>query len=138
MKVNFLKLVRKAMTPTYGTPGAAAFDIYASKSTIGTEKVIVETGISIEIPPGYEMQIRPRSGLAFKNRVHAFAGTIDSDYRGEIKILLMGESTGQVINVFHGDRIAQGIIRPVEQVEFVQVDELSDTQRGTGGFGSTG
>ncbi len=132
-----------AIVPEYKTAGAAGADICAfinEPVTIPAGKhAIVPTGLFFEIPTGYEVQIRPRSGLAAKNCVTVLntPGTIDSDYRGEIKIILinLGE-TDFVIN--NGDRIAQMVIAPVTQATFKMVTELSETERGAGGFGSTG
>lgn len=132
-----------AVVPEYKTAGAAGADICALLSepiTIPSGKTaIVPTGLFFEIPEGYEVQVRPRSGLAAKNSVTVLnsPGTIDSDYRGEIKVILinLGEKDF-VIN--SGDRIAQIVINPVTQATFQITDELSSTERGTGGFGSTG
>ena len=132
-----------AVVPEYKTAGAAGADICALLSepiTIASGKTaIVQTGLFFEIPEGYEVQVRPRSGLAAKNSVTVLnsPGTIDSDYRGEIKVILinLGEKDF-VIN--SGDRIAQIVINPVTQATFQITDELSSTERGTGGFGSTG
>lgn len=100
---------------------------------------MVPTGLFFEIPQGYEVQVRPRSGLAVKNGVTCLntPGTIDSDYRGEIKVILI--NLGQKpFTVKNGDRIAQIVVSPVEQASFCKVDVLSSTERGEGGFGSTG
>lgn len=132
-----------ANLPVYKTEGAAGADLcacIAEPITIGCGKTaIVPTGLFFEIPQGYEIQIRPRSGLAAKNGVTVLntPGTIDSDYRGEIKVILinLGEQDF-VIN--HGDRIAQMVIAPVIQADFAITTSLSETERGAGGFGSTG
>ena len=103
------------------------------------ERALIPTGLSVEIPNGYEMQIRPRSGLAIKHGITCLntPGTIDSDYRGEIKIILINLSgEEQVIN--SGDRIAQMIVQKVEKAEFEQVEILNETERADGGFGHTG
>lgn len=140
-----VKIVVKegAIVPEYQTDGAAGCDVCAFID----EPIVLEpgeynaipTGIYLEIPKGYEIQVRPRSGLAFKNGVTVLnsPGTIDSDYRGEIKILLINHGNSSFI-INNGDRIAQLILAPVYQANFCCVEELSDTQRGTGGFGSTG
>lgn len=132
--------------PSYETTGAAGADVRASlglgesmKIAPG-QRVLIPTGLSMEIPLGYEVQVRPRSGLSFKTGLMVLnsPGTIDSDYRGEVKIILgnLG-STDEVIN--HGDRVAQLVLAPVTQAHYVVSDaDLSDTARGTGGFGSTG
>ena len=132
--------------PTYETTGAAGADVRASLENKASvvikpgERVLVPTGLSMEIPLGYEVQVRPRSGMSFKTSLMVLnsPGTIDSDYRGEVKIILgnLG-STDQVIN--HGDRVAQLVLAPVVQAQYIVTsDELSQTNRGAGGFGSTG
>ena len=131
--------------PEYETHGAAGFDIRAQigknekVELLPGQKILVPTGICFEIPEGYEMQIRPRSGLSFKTNLMVInsPGTIDSDYRGELKILLgnMGKKT-EVIE--HGHRIAQGVFSPVYRANFLSEGSLSETSRGAGGFGSTG
>lgn len=132
-----------AVLPSYQTKGAAGADICACIETdvvIGVgERVMVPTGLFFEIPQGYEVQVRPRSGLAVKNGVTCLntPGTIDSDYRGEVKVILI--NLGQKpFTVKNGDRIAQIVVSPVEQASFCKVDVLSSTERGEGGFGSTG
>ncbi len=132
--------------PSYETTGAAGADVRASLG-VGEkllikpgERVLVPTGLSMEIPHGYEIQVRPRSGLSFKTGLMVLnsPGTIDSDYRGEVKIILgnLGKND-EVIN--HGDRVAQLVLAPVTQASYVVSDsDLSETARGTGGFGSTG
>ena len=132
-----------AVLPSYKTKGAAGADICACIETdvvirVG-ERVMVPTGLFFEIPQGYEVQVRPRSGLAVKNGVTCLntPGTIDSDYRGEVKVILI--NLGQKpFTVKNGDRIAQIVVSPVEQASFCKVDVLSSTERGEGGFGSTG
>lgn len=127
--------------PAYATAGAAAMDICAAHPgmLILGEVQMVHTGFAVAVPSGYELQVRPRSGLALKHGVTITnsPGTIDSDYRGEICIILhnLGERTFQFER---GDRIAQLVLAPVVQAVCVEVDELDDTIRGTGGFGSTG
>ena len=132
-----------AIIPEYKTAGAAGADLCALLSeplTIPAGKfAMVPTGLFFEISEGYEVQVRPRSGLAAKNGVTVLntPGTIDSDYRGEIKVILINlGSTDFTIN--SGDRIAQMIVAPVTQAKFEITDSLSETERGTGGFGSTG
>lgn len=132
-----------AIIPEYKTSGAAGADLCAlldSPLVIKHGKsAIIPTGLFFEIPEGYEIQVRPRSGLAAKNGVTVLntPGTIDSDYRGEIKVILinLGEND---FTVSCGDRIAQMIIAPVTQASFLICENLSQTERGTGGFGSTG
>ena len=127
--------------PKYQTDGSVGMDIYAA-----VEKPIViepkhacnvQTNVAIAVPKGYECQVRGRSGLAFKNNVFAFLGTIDSDYRGEIGVLLENRGIENFI-VNRGDRIAQLIIAPIEKVNLAEVEELDVTERNTNGFGSTG
>lgn len=136
----------KTLTPTatalcYMTPGAAGMDLYSDEDVaiFGGDRVAVSTGIALEIPPGFEGQIRPRSGLAIKHGVTVLnaPGTIDSDYRGEVKVLLVNHDHSAHI-VHRGDRIAQLVIAPVVRADVEVVSELSDTARGAGGIGSTG
>jgi dUTP pyrophosphatase len=129
--------------PHYATAGAAGMDIRANLespvSLAPLERQLIPSGIFMEIPEGYEVQIRPRSGLAFKNGITCLntPGTIDSDYRGELKILLINLSNEvQVIN--HNDRIAQLIVAKVEKAELLLVQQLNETVRAAGGFGHTG
>ena len=145
MNIIKIKCIKEegATIPLYKTAGAAGADLCAKVSQPLTIKAgkfaMVPTGLFFEIPEGYEVQVRPRSGLAAKNGVTVLntPGTIDSDYRGEIKVILVNLSdTDFVIN--NGDRIAQMIVAPVTQAEFIVSDKLSETERGTGGFGSTG
>ena len=129
----------------YQTAGAAGLDLVAAPEggqplKIGPGgRILVPTGISIALPPGHEGQIRPRSGLALKEGVTCLnsPGTIDEDYRGEVKVLLVNHGEGEV-TIRPGDRIAQLVVAPVARVEVAVVPTLSETQRGTGGFGSTG
>ena len=145
MNIIKIKCIKEdgATIPLYKTAGAAGADLCAKISQPLTIKAgkfaMVPTGLYFEIPEGYEVQVRPRSGLAAKNGVTVLnsPGTIDSDYRGEIKVILVNLSdTDFVIN--NGDRIAQMVVAPVTQAEFIVSDKLSETERGTGGFGSTG
>jgi len=129
--------------PQYATKGASGMDIRAALDIPLTlqplERNLIPTGLFVEIPQGYEIQIRPRSGLAIKQGITCLntPGTIDSDYRGEIKIILINlSSQEQVINP--SDRIAQMIIQKTERAEFEQVEFLNNTERAAGGFGHTG
>jgi dUTP pyrophosphatase len=129
--------------PQYATKGSSGMDIRASLDIPvrlqPLERTMIPTGLFVEIPNGYEVQIRPRSGLAIKQGITCLntPGTIDSDYRGEIKIILINlSSEEQVIN--HGDRIAQMIVQRTERAEFEQVEFLNETERAAGGFGHTG
>ena len=145
MPLKKIKIVNKSDNdlPQYETAGSAGMDLRAML----TEPVIIKplqralipTGLYIELPEGYEAQIRPRSGLAFKKGLSILnaPGTIDSDYRGEIKVLLINLSNEtSVVNT--GERIAQMVIAKYERVGLDEVDSLSDTERGAGGFGHTG
>jgi dUTP pyrophosphatase len=129
--------------PQYATAGSSGMDIRAFLPAPlmikPLERVLVPTGLFIELPENHEVQIRPRSGLAIKQGITCLntPGTIDADYRGEIKIILINlSSDNQVIN--SGDRIAQMIIQKVEKIEWINTVELEETERGAGGFGSTG
>ncbi len=132
-----------AVIPEYKTAGAAGADLCAllnESLTIPAGKfAMVPTGLFFEIPEGYEVQVRPRSGLAAKNGVTVLntPGTIDSDYRGEIKVILINLGDAD-FTINSGDRIAQMIVAPVTQANFSITDSLSETERGAGGFGSTG
>lgn len=132
-----------AVVPSYKTAGAAGADVCAlikEPVVIPAGKfAMIPTGLFFEIPQGYEIQVRPRSGLAAKNGVTVLntPGTIDSDYRGELKILLINLGENDFV-VNSGDRIAQIIVSPVTTADFIITDSLSDTERGEKGFGSTG
>jgi len=142
-KILIKKLSKTAIIPKYETQGASGVDISANINedlTLATnESILVPTGIAVSIPQGFEIQIRPRSGLAAKKGISVLntPGTIDADYRGEIKVILINHGNEPFI-VRNGDRIAQMVVCPIVQAKFEQVDELSDTERGSGGFGSTG
>lgn len=129
--------------PHYQTQGSAGVDVYANISSPlalhSLERRLIPTGIFIAIPHGMEAQIRPRSGLALKKGITCLntPGTIDSDYRGEIQVLLINLSN-EIQHIEPGERIAQMIFAQHEQIEFVEVQELGATARGEGGFGSTG
>ena len=129
--------------PAYATPGSSGMDIRANLDQPiilkPMERTLVPTGIFMEIPQGYEVQVRPRSGLAFKQGITCLntPGTIDADYRGEIKVILINLSQEEQV-ISHGDRIAQLVVQKVEQVSWKQAEELEDTERSAGGFGHTG
>lgn len=143
IKVNFKKLNEKAIKPTYGTEFAAGADLYACEGgevTINPgETKLIHTGLSMEIPEGYAGLIYARSGIATKRGLAPAnkVGVIDSDYRGEIMVSLYNHSKSEQ-TVADGERIAQLVIAPFLKVEYTETDELSDTVRGAGGFGSTG
>jgi dUTP pyrophosphatase len=133
----------KYPAPAYATAHAAGLDLRAnieeSFELKSLERVLVPTGLFMELPVGTEAQIRPRSGLAFKNGITVLntPGTIDADYRGEIKVLLVNLSN-DVFVIEPGERIAQMVVAKHEQVQWEEQSELSESERGTGGFGSTG
>ena len=142
MKINIINKSGHAL-PQYETAHAAGMDMRAfveNEITIKPlQRVLIPTGLYIELPVGYEAQIRPRSGLAYKHGISIVnaPGTIDADYRGELKVLLVNLSdTDFVVN--NGDRIAQMVIAKHETVSWEEVEELSDTERGAGGYGHTG
>ena len=140
-KISRDKKAKKFPLPDYETSGAAGVDLRASEEALllPGERAIVSTGIKIEIPEGYEAQIRPRSGIALKNGVTLLnsPGTIDSDYRGEIKVIMINHGSDP-FTVNAGDRIAQLMLAPVTRVSWIEDDKLSKTKRGEGGFGSSG
>ena len=127
--------------PHYATSGAAGMDVVSAEHvTIAPgARHPVATGLAMAIPHGFEIQVRPRSGLALKHGITVpnTPGTIDSDYRGELKILLINHGT-EPFAIARGDRVAQLVLAPVVQARWDEVDELDDTSRGSGGFGSTG
>jgi dUTP pyrophosphatase len=143
MIVKFQKLKPPAIVPKYQTAQAAGADLYACLEEAVTvkagERVLVPSGIAVELPKGYELQIRPRSGLAVKHGVTVLnsPGTVDSDYRGELMVLLVNHGQ-EPFKIQHGERIAQVIICRHETVTFEEVTEFSESERGTAGFGSTG
>jgi dUTP pyrophosphatase len=139
--------------PSYESTGAAGMDVRAYLpddiriSLLPGERAAIPTGLFVEIPEGFELQVRPRSGLAFKSGITVLnsPGTIDSDYRGEIKIILHNAALPQYdargvvpFDVRHGDRIAQLVLAPVYRCQWMPAKELEESQRGNGGFGSTG
>ena len=127
--------------PAYATSGSAGMDVVSAEDVTiapGARHAVV-TGLSVAIPQGFEIQVRPRSGLAFKHGITVpnTPGTIDSDYRGELKVLLINHGS-EDFAIARGDRVAQLVLAPVVQAAWSEVDELDATQRGAGGFGSTG
>jgi len=141
IKLKVKKLNKLAEIPQYQTQEAAGFDLHSVEDVViaPNERKLIGTGLSFEIPKGYEIQIRPRSGLAYKHGITVLnsPGTIDSDYRGEIKVLLINHSN-ESFEIKVGERIAQAVIQEVIQATFEEVEELNDTARGNKGFGSTG
>ncbi len=127
--------------PQYATEGAAGMDVVSAEDVTlpPGARHAVATGLALAIPPGYEIQVRPRSGLALKHGISVpnTPGTIDSDYRGELKVILINHGS-QPFVIARGDRVAQLVLAPVTRAFWQEVSELEDTARGSGGFGSTG
>ena len=143
VKVLVKKLDPKVQLPSYKTKGSSGMDLMAfikdPIKIVPNTSALISTGISVAIPNDVEIQIRPRSGLAAKSSISVLntPGTIDSDYRGELKIILFNHSKEEFV-VRNNDRIAQMVLMPVLKIDFEEVDNLPDTLRGSGGFGSTG
>ena len=143
MKVNIIKLHKSAILPDYQTAGAAGADIHACLETpvtlVPMERRMVPTGLAMAIPEGYEVQIRARSGMSIKHGITMVngIGTIDCDYRGELGVLLINLSE-EPFTIEPGMRIAQMVVAKYERVEWREVDQLGETERGGGGYGSTG
>ena len=139
-----IKIINKSQhpLPKYQTALSAGMDLYANLEESITlkslERKLIPTGLFLELPEGYEAQVRPRSGLAIKNGISVLnaPGTIDADYRGEIGVILVNLST-EDFNINNGDRIAQMVIAKYETAEWQEVSEINETERGAGGFGST-
>ena len=143
VKVLLKKLDPKVLLPSYKTKGSSGMDLMAFLKEpiriLPNTSCLIPTGISIAIPKDVEIQIRPRSGLAAKSNISVLntPGTIDSDYRGELKVILFNHGSKEFI-VNNKDRIAQIILMPILKIDFEEVDNLPETVRGSGGFGSTG
>ena len=145
MEKVIVKVVREenVSLPKYETSGSAGMDVRANIGepiVMGSlERVLVPTGLKIAIPEGYEVQVRPRSGLAIKHGITLLntPGTIDSDYRGELKVIMVNLSKDEYV-INPQERIGQLVLNKVAQMEFVEVDSLDETERGAGGFGHTG
>lgn len=139
MQVKVKKLHPDAILPQYATSGAACFDLHALTESLVIGPVTLDTGLSFEIPQGYAMMVYSRSGHGFKHGVRLVncVGVIDSDFRGSVMVRLIADGSGSLV-IRKGDRIAQAMIIPVPKVELIEADDLSDTTRGAGGFGSTG
>ena len=143
VKILIKKINKEVITPKYKTDGSSGVDLSAflEKKVIikPNSSKLIPTGLQVAIPQELEIQIRPRSGLAAKNNISVLntPGTIDSDYRGEIKIILFNHGTDDFI-INNGDRIAQMILSPVIKMELEEINDLPETIRGKGGFGSTG
>lgn len=141
MEIKIQKLNEEAIIPSYQTNGSAGFDFHALEDITlePNETKLIKTGLAFEIPMGSELQVRPRSGLSLKTplRITNSPGTVDSDYRGEVCIIM--QNTGNInVNIEKGSRIAQGILCPVYQATFIESNDLSETRRGSEGFGSSG
>ncbi|MDA1553023.1 dUTP diphosphatase [Bacillus cereus group sp. TH243-3LC] len=140
-----IKRLKDVDLPKYAKLGDSGFDLVAAEDTIiwPSETKVVLTGLAFEIPPGYELQVRPRSGMTRNTKLRVVLGTVDSGYRGEVGVLIDNTEIPKAANmqahvIEKGTRIAQGVIAPVETAHFEEVDELSDSERGTNGYGSTG
>lgn len=140
--VRFLRLVPDLPLPSYAKAGDAGMDLRAARDAklCPGERLVMPTGVAMELPDGFEGQIRPRSGLAAEKGLTIVnsPGTIDNSFRGELKVILLNTDKRLPIHIARGDRIAQLVIAPVSRVSVVEVSELTATDRGTGGFGSTG
>jgi dUTP pyrophosphatase len=140
-----IKIINKSLNalPEYATTGSSGMDLRANldepKYLQAFERILIPTGLFIELPEGYEAQIRPRSGLAIKQGITCLntPGTIDADYRGEIKIILINLSQEEQV-IQHGDRIAQMVFQKIEKGVWIETEQLETTNRNTGGFGHTG
>ncbi|HQT79085.1 MAG: deoxyuridine 5'-triphosphate nucleotidohydrolase [Rhodospirillales bacterium 20-64-7] len=143
IKVRRLPHAQGLPLPSYATAGAAGMDLLAAVTDTVTiapqQRALIPTGLTIALPPGYELQIRPRSGLALKHGITLpnTPGTIDEDYRGEIQVIVLNAGQAPFI-VARGDRIAQAVLAPVSRAGWQEVESLDETVRSTGGFGSTG
>ena len=140
MIVNIINKSTNAL-PEYETPASAGLDVRCTEQIVLNpgERILAKTGLFVEIPIGYEIQVRPRSGLALKQGITVLntPGTIDADYRGEIGVILMNHGL-TVVEFNPADRIAQLVLNKVERIQWLQTDSLTGTKRGQGGFGSTG
>lgn len=142
-KIQFVKAHPDALLPVYATDGAAGADVHAIEGYVipPGARCLISTGLDCVIPPGWEIQVRPRSGLAFKHRITVLnsPGTIDEDYRGGLGVLLINHSES-TFYIEPGDRVAQIVVAPVYRAEFsfIERDQVEATARGAGGFGSTG
>ena len=145
MKKVEVKVVREkgVELPKYETKGSAGMDVRANiKESItlkSLERILIPTGLKVAIPEGYEIQVRPRSGLAIKHGITMLntPGTVDSDYRGELKVIVVNLSN-ETYTIEPNERIGQFVLNKIEQIEFIEVEELDSTERGEGGFGHTG
>ena len=142
VEVSITRLDASLPLPTYAKPGDAGADLLTTVDvTLAPgERVLVPTGVAIALPPGYAAFVHPRSGLALKHGLSVVntPGTIDSGYRGEIAVLLVNHDLNEPISISRGDRIAQLVVQKVERADFVEVEVLPESERGAGGYGSTG
>jgi dUTP pyrophosphatase len=141
VKFKVKKLKENAIIPKYANPGDAGMDFFSTEKYFlkSGERTLVSTGIQVEFPHGYELQIRPRSGLALKKGISLVntPGTIDAGYRGEIGIIIINHGK-EDFEINPGDKIAQGVLNKVEFADIEEVSELGESERGSGGFGSSG
>ena len=139
MKIKFQKLFIDAQIPTYAHPGDAGLDLYSYEDVVVAPNArhAVSLGFALEIPHGYVSRILDRSGLAIKHGIHCLAGVVDAGYRGEYKAVIINLGT-EPCKIEKGDRVAQMLIQPVEICEIEEVESLSETERGKGGFGASG
>jgi dUTP pyrophosphatase len=140
MKIFIKKLSNFATIPSKASEFAAGYDLYAAEDAFitGLQRKLIKTDISIQIPNGYYGRIAPRSGLAYKNGIDVLAGVIDSDYRGNIGVIIFNTDSNNAFSIRRGDRIAQIIIETCASPTWEEVDSLENTNRENGGFGSTG
>jgi len=147
MKIKIKKLHPDAVVPKYANPGDSGFDLVSTEEVFiySGSTALIPIGLSFEIPEGYELQVRPRSGLSLNSllRVANSPGTVDSGYRGEVKVIMTNSSSGNILDssptvVKKGQKIAQGVICPIIKAEFDLVENLEESERGANGFGSTG
>lgn len=139
MIVKVKKLHEDAKIPTKAHKTDAGFDLFAAEDSIvwSGQTKLISTGIAVELPEGYEMQIRPRSGLSVKTSLKVVLGTVDAGYRGEIGIIAQNSGNKEYL-IHKGDKIAQAVIQKLPEIELIEVDELENGERGANGFGSTG
>jgi len=141
-KLKVKRLLPSAKLPTYATAGAACLDFYAAEDAlvVNNQAVIIRLGLAVEVPSGFALMLYSRSGHAFKSNVRLAncVGVIDSDYRGELMVKLTCDSSHTPLHVRAGDRICQGMLVEIPVIEVIEVPELGGTDRGVGGFGSTG
>lgn len=140
LKINIKKTDAGAKIPTKGSQDCAGYDLYSNENVIvyEGERELIKTGVCIEIPPGYYGRIAPRSGLALKHGIDTMAGVIDADFRGEIGVILLNTDKSNIFRVSKGDRIAQIIFEKCMNADFLEAENLKESVRAEGGFGSSG